>query len=82
MEFWDLLNQSLMLILLSTMCGTFQVLISSFDKCDIDQAIIMFGATPFTTKEAFFVHLPTVTRNHFAANHPDAAETICRKVIR
>lgn len=60
----------------------FQVLNKSFDRCDFEQAIIMFGATPFTAKEAFFINLPFVTRNHFAANHLDSTETISRKVIR
>lgn len=60
----------------------FQALIHSFDENDIDQAIIMFGATPFTSKEAFFVNLPSVTKNHFVANHPNSTDTICRKVIR
>lgn len=62
--------------------STLQVLIKSFDKCDIDQAIIMFGATPFTSKEAFFVNLPSVARNHVAANHPNAADMISRKILR
>lgn len=60
----------------------FQVLIDSFDKHDIEQAIVMFGATPFTPKEAFFINLPNITRNHFEANHPNSMETISRKVLR
>lgn len=59
-----------------------QALSNSFDKYEIEQAIFLFGATPFTAKEAFTVNLPNVMRNHFAANHPNSTETISRKVIR
>lgn len=59
-----------------------KVLIKSFEKHEMEQAIIMFGATTFTSKEAFIINLPPVSKDHFAANHPNAAEIITRKVIR
>lgn len=59
-----------------------KVILESFEKNEMEQAIIIFGATTFTSKEAFIVNLPTVSRNHYAANHPNSTEKITRKVIR
>lgn len=48
---------------------------------EIEQAVIVFGATSFTAKEAFVVNLPEVCANHLPENHTDSPQIITRKVL-
>lgn len=59
-----------------------QLISKVFENNEIAQAIVMFGATTFTSKEAFIVNLPSISKNHFAANHPHSSDVISRKVLR
>lgn len=53
---------------------------NTFTKSEIEQAIIVFGPTTFTAKEAFFINFPSVSTDHYADNHTDSSQ-ITRKVI-
>lgn len=79
---WQPLIELALFIPTITSFFSLQAILNSFDKYEIEQATILFGATPFTAKEAFIVNLPNVAKNHFASNHPNSMETISRKVIR
>lgn len=53
----------------------------SFKKHEIEQAVVVFGATIFTAKEAFVINLPAISKKHFVENHPESSQAITRKVI-
>lgn len=59
----------------------FQIVAKACKFIEIEQAIICFGATIFTLKEAFVVNLPRVSNRHSIENHDDSPQTITRKVI-
>lgn len=59
----------------------FQVIIKSFKTFEIEQSVILFGATPFTAKEAFIVNLPSIAEAHLPENHLDSLQRITRKIV-
>lgn len=47
----------------------------------INEAMIIFGASIFSPKEAFIVKLPEVTKNHFHDNHSSSTPLTIKKMI-
>lgn len=58
-----------------------QILISSFKYHVIEECMIIFGATPYTAKEAFVVNLPAINKNHFPENHLTTLRQTTQKVL-
>lgn len=52
-----------------------------FRNGEIKEAVIAFGATTFTAKEAFVVKFPRISANHTVENHSNSSQTIIRNVI-
>lgn len=55
-------------------------ILTQMESVEIEQALIVFGATSVTPKEAYLVELPAVTDNHFAKNHVASDQTIVRRI--
>lgn len=58
-----------------------QILIKSFKHHEIDECIIVFGATPYTAKEAYVIMLPTISKKHLAENHLTTMRQTTQKVL-
>lgn len=56
-------------------------MISSFEQCDINQVIIIFGQTKFTAKECFIINFPECDNvQAFVLGSSNQADMV-RKVI-
>lgn len=58
-----------------------QILIKSLKSYEIEQALVIFGATISTAKEAFVINLPPRSLCHSVQNHLDSLQAITRQVI-
>ncbi|XP_031633330.1 uncharacterized protein LOC116347065 [Contarinia nasturtii] len=58
-----------------------EIMISTFEKCDIHQAIILFGQTKFTTKECFVINFPESDVVHSSVTVSTNQSEIVRKII-
>lgn len=56
-------------------------LIKTFKKHEVDKAIIAFGSTAFSAREAYIVQLPMRSKQHSVENHMDSPQQLARKVI-
>lgn len=54
-------------------------MVDAFKICDMEQALIVFGATVSTAKEAFFINFPKVSKDH-SYGHSEFSQ-ITKKVI-
>lgn len=59
----------------------FQAIAKLFKSHEIDQAVVCFGATTYTVKEAFVINIPHVTPGHFVQHHSVDHEKLTEKSI-
>lgn len=84
----NLLLKVLVLFLVELIIGSYLVLfylfaqniIRQFETHEISQALILFGSTCHTPKEAFLIKLPEVMKNHFSVNHMSTLPSVARNV--
>ncbi|KAG4067272.1 hypothetical protein HA402_000263 [Bradysia odoriphaga] len=53
---------------------------NQLEKMELNQAVILFGATSLTPKEAFLINIPPITKNHHYINHQESIQRIARTI--
>lgn len=58
----------------------FQNVTEQLAKTEFRQALILFGATSLTPKEAFLINIPPITKYHHSINHQESIQRIARSI--
>ncbi|KAJ6632728.1 hypothetical protein Bhyg_17218 [Pseudolycoriella hygida] len=53
---------------------------NQLDQIECNQALVLFGATSQTPKEAFLINIPPITKYHHAVNHQDSITRIAKSI--